>query len=159
LQVDAREQIWVGTAGGGLDRVVGSPDAPLAVHFENQTAQAPMPHEVRGIETDHQGHLWLSTNNGVALYDPSVRTIQMFNAAHGLQGDEFNFNAHHRSADGTLFFGGNNGFNAFQPRDLTKPGTAPHVAINAVSRLGGRLSSDETSTAGHPLQLSDDDKV
>ena len=41
-----------------------------------------------------------------------------FRRNHGLQGDEFNFGAHYRAPDGTLYFGGSNGYNAFMPEHL-----------------------------------------
>ena len=60
--------------------------------------------------------LWLSTNNGLTRLDPRLARCKIFHEAHGLQGEDFNFNAHYRGRDGTLYFGGNDGFNAFRPK-------------------------------------------
>jgi hypothetical protein len=61
---------------------------------------------VYGIESDPSGQLWLSTNRGLARFNPVDGTVRSFNRSHGLQGDEFNFGAHYRRPGGELFFGG-----------------------------------------------------
>ncbi len=64
---------------------------------------------------------WRTAGSGSARTTAScasirgLRATRVFHEAHGLQAEDFNFNAHLRAGDGTLFFGGNNGFNAFAP--------------------------------------------
>src|SRR6202040_999096 len=120
LHVDHHGDLWAGTAGGGLDRVIGSSAQPAAVRFENQSGLGGISSQVvYGIESDREDRLWLSTNNGLARLDPRAHSIKWFHQVHGLQDEEFNSNAHYQGADGTLYFGGNNGFNAFSPDMIT----------------------------------------
>ena len=93
---------------------------------------------VYGIESDIDGRLWLSTNNGLTRFDPRTRTTKAFHEAHGLQGEDFNFSAHYRGRDGTLYFGGNNGFNAFAPNAVTKDAPPPRVVLTSVAKLNRR---------------------
>ena len=160
LHVDARGELWIGTAGGGLDRVVGTSAQPQAVHFENQSGLAGMPSQVvYGIESDRESRLWLSTNNGLARFDPVLHTVKLFHQVHGLQDDEFNVNAHFRSTDGTLYFGGNRGFNAFYPNLITFEGSAPRVVLTMAAKLNQPIAAQELPNETRPLGLAYDEKL
>lgn len=159
LHVDAHGDLWVGTAGGGLDLVVGSSANPSAVRFENQSARGLPSQVVYGIETDRDDRLWLSTNNGLARFDPRQHSIKWFHQVHGLQDEEFNFNAHYRATDGALYFGGNNGFNAFSPDVNTPAAPAPRVVLTTAAKLNVALPPQELPGRGRPLNLAYDDKL
>jgi signal transduction histidine kinase/ligand-binding sensor domain-containing protein/CheY-like chemotaxis protein/HPt (histidine-containing phosphotransfer) domain-containing protein len=158
LHVDRRGELWVGTAGGGLDRVIGSSAAPRTVHFVNVSRSYGLPSEVvYGIESDEQERLWLSTNSGLVRLDPRSGALKVVHEAQGLQGEEFNFNAHYRSSDGTLYFGGNNGFNAFSSAAADATAPPPRVVLTGVTRLDQALRPPPASTL--PLRLAYDDKL
>jgi signal transduction histidine kinase/ligand-binding sensor domain-containing protein/CheY-like chemotaxis protein/HPt (histidine-containing phosphotransfer) domain-containing protein len=160
LHVDRHGDLWIGTAGGGLDRMVGSSDAPDAVRFENQSGIAGMTRQVvYGIESDVDGRLWLSTNNGLTRFDPRARTSKTFHEAHGLQGEDFGFGAHYRGRDGTLFFGGSNGFNAFAPNAVNKEAPAPRVVLTSVAKLNQPLPQHDLPGPNKPLDLAYGDKL
>lgn len=136
LHVDERGRVWVGTRAGGLDRVVGNPFSIDGVHFENLSESDGLPNStIYGIESDASGRLWLSSNRGIAAYNPDDRSIKSFRPSHGLQGDEFNFGAHYRGVDGTLYFGGPNGYNAFMPESLHFNTHPPQVALVELLKL------------------------
>jgi signal transduction histidine kinase/ligand-binding sensor domain-containing protein/DNA-binding response OmpR family regulator len=160
LHVDRHGDLWIGTAGGGLDRMIGSSDAPASVRFENQSGFAGMTRQVvYGIESDIDGRLWLSTNNGLTRFDPRAGTSKVFHEAHGLQGEDFNFNAHYRGRDGTLYFGGSNGFNAFSPDAVTREAPAPRVVLTSVTKLNQPLAQKDLPGPKRPLQLAYSDKL
>jgi signal transduction histidine kinase/ligand-binding sensor domain-containing protein/CheY-like chemotaxis protein len=160
LHVDPSGNVWVGTAGGGLDRVVGSSDQPDAIRFQSEKRLANMPSQVvYGIESDHQGNLWLSTNNGLVRLDPREGASRLLREPHGLQADEFNFNAHYRGRDGTLYFGGNGGFNAFQPDLSLASAPPPRLALTSVAVLNQQLPFSQLPAADRPLSLKHDDKL
>jgi signal transduction histidine kinase/ligand-binding sensor domain-containing protein/CheY-like chemotaxis protein len=160
LHIDPHGDLWVGTAGGGLDRVIGTSAKPEAVQFENQSGLRGMPSQVvYGIESDREGRLWLSTNNGLARFDTRSHTVKIFHQVHGLQDDEFNINAHLRSTDGILYFGGNHGFNAFSPNLIGSEGPAPPVVLTMASKLNRPLTAQELPSATRPLALAYDDKL
>ncbi len=157
LHIDAQGQLWVGTAGGGLDRVIGSSDDPDAVRFESQPD---MPSQVVwGIESDAEGRLWLSTNNGLVRRDPRAGASRVFHEAHGLQAEEFNFNAHHRADDGTLFFGGNNGFNAFDPAVKLPDAPPPRVVLTSLAILNRGIPLPNLPSTQRPLELAYSDRL
>ena len=119
IHVDAKGTVWVGTRGGGLNRVVGSAIAPRSIRFRRLTEKHGLPNEtIYGIQSDSQGAVWVSTNYGLARVDPTTERAEAFHRSHGLQGEEFGFGAAFANARGELFFGGPNGFNVFNPADL-----------------------------------------
>jgi diguanylate cyclase (GGDEF)-like protein len=136
LHVDATGDVWVGTRGGGLDHAQGSPFGKEGLRFDNVSEGDGLPNSsIYGIESDASGDLWLSTNRGIAEFRPRDRSIRSFRRSHGLQGDEFNFGAHYRAADGTLYFGGANGYNAFQPERLQFDEQPPPTVLTQILKL------------------------
>jgi len=141
VHVDSKGSVWVGTRGGGLDRVHGAPFGHERLHFENLSESDGLPNSnVYGIESDASGRLWVSTNRGLAAVQPADRSVRSFRRSHGLQGDEFNFGAHYRAPDGTLYFGGSNGYNAFLPERLQVNDRPPPVVLTEVLKNNTEVS-------------------
>ncbi|MGH8132654.1 MAG: two-component regulator propeller domain-containing protein, partial [Steroidobacteraceae bacterium] len=158
LHIDQRGEVWVGTASGGLDEVVGSSVAPAAVRFRNYAHLLPS-QAVYGIESDGAGNLWLSTANGLVRLDPRTAGVKVFHEWHGLQGEDFSYNAHYRERDGTLFFGGNNGFNAFSPAAVRFSAPPARVVLTSAARLNKPLPERDLPGPGRALALAYDDKL
>jgi ligand-binding sensor domain-containing protein len=117
--------LWFGTWGGGLNRF-----EPAAGTFRGYTEADGLPNNVvYGILPDGKGNLWLSTNKGLSKFNPSTGKFRNYDALDGLQADEFNQGAYCKGADGTLYFGGVNGVNAFQPDSLKDNPAPPPVVI------------------------------
>ena len=130
---DKKGQIWVGTYGGGLNLWVNDSDskASLRGHFKSYTRKNGLPNNtIYGILEDELNRLWLSTNNGLVLFNPQDETFQVFTSEDGLQSNQFYFGAFTSLPSGELIFGGNNGFNIINPllfsRDTDRP---PSVLI------------------------------
>src|SRR5262249_45358071 len=92
------------------------------------------------------GRLWLSTNGGLAEYDPVTHKVRVFRRSHGLQSDEFNFGAHYRSDAGIVYFGGPNGYNSFQPERLRFNARPPQIALTELLRVNTPVSATPEST-------------
>ncbi|MGB5487771.1 MAG: response regulator, partial [Lysobacterales bacterium] len=90
---------------------------------------------VYGILPDKQNGLWLSTNRGLARFEPGKKSFETFRATDGLQADEFNLGAYYRSKSGELFFGGLNGFNAFFPDQIERNTAVPELAFTSFLKL------------------------
>ncbi len=118
--------IWVGTYSGGLNRL--DLESGTFEHYTEQNSDLPT-NTVVGILGDDDGHLWLSTHNGLVRFDPPTEQFRVFDLDRGIQSREFNFGAVHRSATGELFFGGINGLNTFHPDEVKDNPHPPNVVL------------------------------
>jgi diguanylate cyclase (GGDEF)-like protein len=142
VAVDTRDRVWVGTDGGGLAQAVGTPDHPEAIQFKVITREQGLSSDtVYGVVPDSVGRLWLSGNAGLMRFDPDTGLIKTYHRQHGLQGEEFDFNAYFRLPDGRLCFGGPGGFNIFDPARVTENRTPPRLALVRVSIMGVPVST------------------
>ncbi len=120
--------LWIGTR-TGLNRFDRDTET-----FTQYWVQDGMPHNaVVGILEDEAGYLWLATGGGLSRFNSSDETFRNYDARDGLQSDNFWRNAYHQGHDGVLFFGGENGLNAFRPQQITDNPHVPPVVISAFS--------------------------
>jgi len=158
LNVDANGSVWVGTRGGGLDKVIGDVSNPAGIRFSNLSQRDGLANDViYGIEIDNTGELWLSTNYGISRFDPESGEIRNIHRGDGLQSEEFNFGAHYKSADGELFFGGSNGFNAFRPESVLANEQIPLIMLTGFFTLGQPIKSDLPIDEHEGIELSHSD--
>jgi signal transduction histidine kinase/ligand-binding sensor domain-containing protein/CheY-like chemotaxis protein/HPt (histidine-containing phosphotransfer) domain-containing protein len=137
VTVDARGNIWVATDSGGLAQVMGSSAAPEQIRFRATShEEALSSRTIYGVLADAKGHLWLSGNAGLVRFDPETGAVKTYHREDGLQGEEFDFGAYAKLANGRLCFGGPRGFNIFDPQGLTENRPAPHLALTRVDILG-----------------------
>ena len=116
--------IWIGTT-GGLDRF--DPHEQIFQHF-NATSGLP-DDEIKCIVEDTAAFLWLSTNRGISRFDSHTGTFRNYDVTDGLQGNDFNARSGIRTSRGEILFGGNNGFNIFEPGQITENSYIPPVVI------------------------------
>ncbi|MDJ0928581.1 MAG: two-component regulator propeller domain-containing protein [Gammaproteobacteria bacterium] len=160
LHVDSTGRVWVGTSGEGLDLVMGSSLTPESIRFQSIDSIKHAPgNSIYGIQSDFEGSLWLSTNNGLTRFNPRSRELKTFHSSHGLQGDEFNAGAHHQGANGMLYFGGANGVNAFRPAALEEGSHAPAVLLTGYEILNQPAASDEPYSLMPQVALGYRDQV
>lgn len=138
---DTKGALWIGTHGSGLDRF--EPRDSTFTHF---TENEGLPNNViYGILEDESGNLWLSTNFGISRFNPVNRTFRNFTVSDGLQSNEFNQNAYARDKNGTMYFGGINGLNIFQPTEIKDNPYPPKVSITSITLDGAPLIAEQTS--------------
>jgi len=160
LHLDRTGTLWIGTGGGGLDRIVDLGVAPAAMRFANLSQANGLSNDViYGIEEDNAGMLWLPSNNGLMRVDPRTRSVRTFYASHGAQGEEFSSGASFRTADGRLVFGGNDGYNLFDPDKLEQNTLPPPVVLTAVSVLNQPLQGGPAVHLLDHLTLRHDQNV
>ncbi len=85
--------------------------------------------QVFGILEDEKHKLWCSTADRLVCFDPESEDFRSYDIKDGLQGNEFSNQACAKSYDGTLYFGGPNGFNAFKPNQIQDNKYTPKVVI------------------------------
>jgi ligand-binding sensor domain-containing protein/two-component sensor histidine kinase len=130
---DAFKRIWIGTHGGGLNKLVNNPESNLEMEettFINFTEIEGLASDViYGILGDENGNLWLSTNNGLSKFNPITETFRNYHEGDGFQSDQFFWGASAKGNDGQLYFGGINGLNSFKPEELEDNPHVPPIYI------------------------------
>ena len=103
------------------------------------TSQGLPDNTVQCIAPDREGNLWLSTNNGLSRFDPRTNRFSNYHQSDGLQGEQFNRKSCFVDAAGTMYFGGVQGFNIFDPRRIPpSPGESSKVVLTEF-RLHGKV--------------------
>jgi ligand-binding sensor domain-containing protein/C4-dicarboxylate-specific signal transduction histidine kinase len=145
---DKQGALWLGTDGGGLDKLLDWKTG----RFKHYTKYNGLPNNVVfGILEDKQGNLWLSTIKGLSKFDPQEEIFRNFDADDGLQSNEFNANAYFKDQTGKMFFGGINGFNIFDPGEISDDPNPPPIVITDLLILNKSVSP-KNSQNGSPLK-------
>jgi signal transduction histidine kinase/ligand-binding sensor domain-containing protein/DNA-binding response OmpR family regulator len=151
---EPRRFLWIGTAGGGLNRFDRETES-----FTHFTEEDGLPNNVvYGVLADGNGRLWLSTNHGLSRFDPETRQFRNYDANDGLQSNEFNSGAAFRSRTGELFFGGIYGFNYFRPEEIGDNPHLPEVVITGFRR-GNRFETVRDSGTALERSITETDTL
>jgi len=120
---DSKGNLWLCTL-SGLD--LFDPDTK---HFTIYNKKSGLPSDIiYAIEEDNNGKLWVSTNSGLSMFNPLTHAFKNYTTEDGVQDDEFKPHSALKAHDGTLYFGGVNGFNSFTPGQILDPaGFSPLV--------------------------------
>lgn len=104
---------------------------------------------VASMLVDGSLNVWLGTRNGFYKYNTIENRLQMFALSDGLQSYEFSRNASAIDMNGTYYFGGINGVNAFIPEDITTNTAVPSVVLTEL-KINNQII--EPFVEGSPLQ-------
>ena len=111
---DSSHNLWFGSEDGGMCRLDKTTE-----RFKRITTQNGLPNNVvHKILEDRYHTLWISTNNGLARYNPETGIINTYNTTNGLLSKQFNYNSGLATNDGRLYFGNIRGLVAFSPEKI-----------------------------------------
>ena len=99
--------LWLGSNGYGLyRRRKGVRREGEKETFEVLTqADGLVNNAVKGIVEDHNGRLWITTQNGLSVYDPHSDTFTNYSQADGLASSQFYWNSAVIAPSGTIYLG------------------------------------------------------
>lgn len=121
--------LWIGTNGNGL-KVYNTLTRKIT-HFTVEEGLAN--NVIYGILPDDKDNLWLSSNKGLSMVTTngeSIINFENFTSYDGLQTNEFNTGAYFKDKNGTLYFGGLEGLNWFNPQNLSFSPIKPKTIIS-----------------------------
>lgn len=124
---DHNGRLWVATTSGGL-HYYDSSDAKF--HLFNKRGY--FEDDVLSILEDELGNFWIGTYNGLVKLNPATGKMRRYDAADGLQGNEFNYGVKLKSSTGALYFGGLNGFNSFFPDKIKETTLVPPIVLTGL---------------------------
>ena len=134
--------LWVGTNGEGLQSYSISEKSMTAY-----TKKDGLPNDViYGVLSDENNNLWLSSNKGITklkIENNAISVIENYSNYDGLQAYEFNTGAYYKDANGVLYFGGLEGLNWFNPKQLEINPSKPKTVISGFEVFNKERHLDE----------------
>ncbi len=138
---DSKKQIWIGSYYGGLYCY-----RPQNNTIEIFTEENGLPsNNIQAILEDDGHNLWISTSNGLSVYNPGTRHFKNYNTSDGLLNNVFNKNARLKSVNGALYFGGYNGLTSFYPNNIQSNNVASPVVFTDLKLFNKSISVDDES--------------
>lgn len=129
LFTDRQKNIWVGTSTGIFSISLLS-DGEVTLSRLNQQNDLTNT-SIHAMQVDHQGTLWVTTNQGLSSIDVRTRTVKSFTTGDGLINVEFSDGASFFDhSTGLLYVGGTLGVDMIQTREIQFSSYFPPLAIN-----------------------------
>ncbi|MVM35988.1 response regulator [Spirosoma sp. HMF4905] len=140
VQKDPQGNLWVGTIGGGLNRLVTNAGGQEVIQRYNQ--QVPET-DVEALLLDKAGTVWIG-GEGLFQFNPATRQVLHYTVSDGLQSNSFKVGAAYRATDGTLYVGGINGVTAFNPSAIRSNPVPPQMQIVGLRVMNQPVTSGDT---------------
>lgn len=148
LMEDSRKRIWVGTNDG----ILVFRDASQLEDYSHYGIKEGLKNtNVRAIQEDHDGTIWLSTNAGISRLDEKTKIFYNYNHFDGVPMGDFMDGSTCISADGTLYFGSQGGACYFTPGEVSSIRELAPVTITQFSIYDKQTESKDTE---HTLPLT-----
>lgn len=147
---DENGQIWIGTAGGGLNKYLG--DTDQGGTFEAFTTSNGLSGDiVSGILEDNNNQLWISSENGISKFDKQYNSFTNYHFSENTYGNHFNENANLKCLDGNMLWGSLDGLLIFNPRSFVAEQNTPPVTFTNFFLYDQKA---EIGSSDSPLQKS-----
>jgi len=134
---------WIGTIGGGLDRLILRKDNSYSIKTYGNSYG--IFNDVESLEIDNQGNLWLG-GNGLLCFNPVTEKLTRYDKNDGLQGNSFKVGSSYKGKNGVLYFGGINGLNYFDPKNI-KPNLIPATPVLTDLMINNKRSNPGFSSS------------
>ena len=138
IYINNNNELWIGTAKHGLFHFNNNRD--LVLHYSNKQGISKNA-TINSIEEDNNNNLWLGTDNGLIRLNLTTNQSHTFHKNDGLQSDYFIKSSSYKTATGRLVFGGRNGFNTFNPKDIKINNLPPNIALTELTRFGDPIQA------------------
>lgn len=129
LYEDSYRNVWIGTFGGGLNRVsFDSAGKPQKVEYVRKNHGLP-DDAIYGILPEGDEQLWISTDMGLVRFYLKNNEIDVFDVRDGLAQNNFRQGAYFKGKSGYYYFGGLNGLTIFKPEDIKLNTQPPEILL------------------------------
>jgi signal transduction histidine kinase/ligand-binding sensor domain-containing protein/CheY-like chemotaxis protein len=157
---DDEQRLWLGTSGGSLNRWDVEDRASGKALFQHYDESISLPSSnIYGIRNDATGLLWLSHNRGITSLNPETLETHQYGVRDGLQDSEFNMGAAFKDGDGTIYFGGNRGFNVIPREGVKSEYVTPEVSISDIRIMNQSKTFDVPYDKLEVLELGYEDRM
>ena len=154
LYEDQADNIWVGTNGGGLNRI--SPDNHEIKIIQDESLSSQVVH---GITQDKNGHIWFTTNSGLVAMNVENGNLEVFDYADGLINNQYIDDSMFLSYSGKMLCGGEKGIDYFYPEQIKTNPNAPNVILNGAFLEEVRDNNTVTTKIKERMHINNDTLV
>lgn len=140
LAIDSKKRLWVGTYGQGLCRYNDETDD--FTRYDHLK----LPNKIITSIIPKGDLLWISTNKGLAVYNPDTEYLKTYSKSNGLYNEQFTPGSGFEASDGRLFLGSTDGFCYFFPQDLRENTYNPPVVLTNMTIFGKNIQADISSS-------------
>jgi PAS domain S-box-containing protein len=146
--------MWVGARDAGVSFVdSGTLEVRRITKMDGLSSVA-----AYGVLEDPEGSIWVSGGKGLSVLAEDG-DWDIYDTSHGLQADDFNSGAYLKMKDGTFLYGGNYGFNAFNPLDIYPSDFSPRVELTGFKKLNNNVSFETSFDKLERIEVYHDDYV
>lgn len=151
----SKGDIWIASLQEGLFRI-----NPIDLSLNHYTTESGLPsNRIYSIVEDLKGKMWLSTDRGLAAFDPSTGKTKTYTTNNGLASNDLRY-ASFRDSKGNLYFSSPEGLTIFKAETVYKDKLAPEVqllefSVNEVPVYAGMEGSplEKSITQTQSIQL------
>ncbi|MDO7172435.1 hybrid sensor histidine kinase/response regulator transcription factor [Mariniflexile sp. AS56] len=147
LHEDHEGNIWVGTFGGGLNKIsLDTKGLPSKIECFRKNDILP-DDAIYGILQENDTNLWISTDMGLVKFNTNTHNVDVFDVRDGLAQNNFRQASYFKGKSGYFYFGGLNGLTVFKPKNIQLNSTPPKILItsllvnNKVIKIGEKLDN------------------
>jgi signal transduction histidine kinase/ligand-binding sensor domain-containing protein/DNA-binding response OmpR family regulator len=150
---DRHGNLWLGSQEMGLFKI-SRPGNKVTRYTDNDGLPS---NGVSAILEDNTGNLWVSTLKGLCKFDNATNASEspvkfhIYSVEDGLQGTEFTRGARCKKKNGQLVFGGQNGFNVFDPLAIKDNPFIPPVKITGFKVFNKDVNFGSTDLLEKPI--------
>lgn len=129
LHQDTHGTIWMGTFGGGLNKLIKKATTDSPAEFKAYTTHTNGSYNdiVLCIVEDKFGNLWMSSENTISRYDATNDIFQNFNVLMGSSDSYFSEASGIMLSTEKMLFGSNRGLYAFNPLNVLRSDDVPNI--------------------------------
>ncbi len=151
---DNDSTIWIGTAGGGLNKFVEA-TATEKEHFLSFDSNNGMADNyVLGI-MEHGDDLWISSENGLSKFNRKDYSVVTYQFAQKSFGNIFNEGAFCRRKDGVMLWGNLDGMLVFDPEHFEPDKHIPPVLFTGMQVNGTDWNDTKGNASGKSITYTD----
>jgi len=126
---DDSGEIWIGTAGGGLNQYVPATDEEEEHFIAYTTTDGLAGDFVSGILEDNDHNLWISSESGITKFEKDDHSFTVYLFSEKTYGNNFNENANIYYQNRNMLWGSLDGLLIFNPKSFLPDNNTPMVTF------------------------------
>lgn len=147
---DSENQIWIGTLGGGVNKLVHFENEGLFSFEKLQQKDGLSSNMILGIVEDENKTLWISTDFGLNKYQLQNKSIEKYYTDDGLNENSFSEGNGMLTSSGKLLFGHISGMIWFVPDSIRKSQKQVPVVLTNL-KINGETDKEKLNKARQVL--------